>query len=635
MEYFEINKACLQQKYKLLLEYLQQEEKPAGGGQQKELPEDGISFGVSEVEGKQVLYAVKQEAEQLVQLDSLYESGALMELWIGGQKKIGSYQMKYIFCGFGNGMYIKEILKHADSTARILVYEPSVRLFSFVLHSFDVSELLADERVTVIAGQYFERSFEDELYRMVTYSDLENLVYQAYPNYEKLFSAQVKETDHIIQVMYSSIRATQNVLDRYGEFYTRNGLKNIKHFLGGKSVNDFYIKMEKDIPVIIVASGPSLDKNIDVLKEAKGKCLLVGLDSSLKALMKHDIMPDIFVSVDAKKHRNHFQDERIDSIPVICELGSSTFLLDKIQNHKFFINDMNPYINHFFAIREVLFPVFTTGGSVANTACAIFSSMGFQTIVMVGQDLAYTDNRTHSVSTLRGEWEMDAGELDGIMVEGYYGGKIKTSYEFQLYLKWFEEEIIKNPDVKFINATEGGAMIHGAENMSMQEVVEKYCVKEIDIGQKLDGMNEFLTPQLKKEFAEYILQIVPKLRELRHIAEKAARNYSKMKEMVYRDQYRSKAWRKMFEEAKQIGNRLEKEDVMIYVQNLIQNETTRIMEHINEVKEDEREELITACDMGETYLRKIMDGIERVCRVDWTKEAIEASMGVLEEKEVL
>lgn len=632
MECFEKNKACLQQKYKLLLEYLQQEENPAGDGLQRELPEDGISFGVSEVEGKQVLYAVKQEAgaEQLVQLDSLYDSNVLTELWAGGQKKIGSYQMKYLFCGFGNGMYIKEILKHADATARILVYEPSARLLSFVLHSFDVSELLADERVTVIAGQYFERSFEDELYRMVTYSDLENLVYQAYPNYERLFPAQVKETDHIIQVMYSSIRATQNVLDRYGVYYTRNGLRNIRHFFNGKSVNDFYLKMEKDIPVIIVASGPSLDKNIDVLKEAKGKCLLVGLDSSLKALIKHNVIPDIFVSVDAKKHINHFKDERIDNIPIICELSSNSQVLDKIKAHKFFINDMNPYINHFFSKRELLFPVFTTGGSVANTASAIFSSMGFQTIIMAGQDLAYTDNRTHSASTLRGEWNLDAGELDGIIVEGYYGGKVKTSYEFQLYLKWFEEEIIKNPDVKFINATEGGAMIHGAENMPLQEVVDQYCVKEINIGQKLDGINEFLTPQLKKEFAEYILQIVPKLRELRHIAEKAARNYSKMKEMVYRDQYRSKAWRKMFEEAKQLGNRLETEDAMFYVQNLIQNETTQIMEHVNEIKTDEREEIITACDMGETYLRKIMDGIDRACDIDWMKEAREAAEKVME-----
>lgn len=632
MEYFEENKACLQQKYKLLLEYLQQEENPAGDGQQKELPEDGISFGVSEVEGKQVLYAVKQEAgaEQLVQLDSLYESGILMELWAGSQKKIDSYQMKYIFCGFGNGMYIREILKRADTTARILVYEPSVRLFSFVLHSVDVADLLADERVTVIAESYYERSFEDELYRIVTYSDLENLVYQAYPNYEKLFSAQVKETDHIIQVMYSSIRATQNVLDRYGVYYTRNGLRNIRHFFNGKSVNDFYLKMEKDIPVIIVASGPSLDKNIDVLKEAKGKCLLVGLDSSMKALMKHNVIPDIFVSVDAKKHINHFKDERIDNIPIICELSSNFQVLDKIKAHKFFINDMNPYINHFFSKRQLLFPVFTTGGSVANTACAIFSSMGFQTIIMVGQDLAYTDNRTHSASTLRGEWDLDAGELDGIIVEGYNGGKVKTSYEFQLYLKWFEEEIIKNPDVKFINATEGGAMIHGAENMALQEAVDQYCVKEINIGQKLDGMNEFLTPQLKKEFAEYILQIVPKLRELRHIAEKAARNYSKMKEMVYRDQYRSKAWRKMFEEAKQIGNRLETEDAMFYVQNLIQNDTTQIMEHINEIKTDEREEIITACGMGETYLRKIMDGIDKACDIYWMKEAREAAEEVME-----
>lgn len=622
MECFEKNKAYLQQKYELLLEYLQQEEKPAGGGQQKELPEDGISFGVSEVEGKQVLYAMKQEAgaEQLVQLDSLYDSNVLTELWAGGQKKIGSYQMKYIFCGFGNGMYIKEILKHADATARILVYEPSARLFSFVLHSFDVSELLADERVTVIAGQYFERSFEDELYRMVTYSDLENLVYQAYPNYERLFPAQVKETDHIIQVMYSSIRATQNVLDRYGPYYTLNGLRNIKHFLFSKSITDFYQRVDKEIPIIIVASGPSLDKNIDVLKQAKGKCLLVGLDSSVKALVKHDIIPDIFVSVDARKHIKHFSDKRVREIPVICEMSSNYQILDIIEAKKFFINDMNPYINQFFSRHGILFPVFTTGGSVANTACAIFCSMGFRTIIMVGQDLAYTHNKTHAADTLRGAMKEAVVESGDLMVEGYYGGKVKTSYEFQLYLKWFEEEIEQNPDVKFINATEGGAMIHGAENMSLQSVLKKYCRNEIDIEKKINSVEELLPGELRKEFARHVLQIGPKLQELRYQAEKAERNYGKMKEQAYKGKYHGKSWIKLFEEAKEIGNCLEKESVMVYVQNMLQTDTSELLEHINETKEDTREEIIAACDMGQSYLKKVIAGMDRIINSKWLKE---------------
>lgn len=587
-----------------------------------ETREKNLEFGISDVEGKQVLYAVRHEAEQeeIVQLDSLYDSASLLELWSAGHKTLSGYQAKCIFCGFGNGMYVRKVLQQGDDTLKVLVYEPSEELFLFVQEHFAIEDVLQDTRVKVIIGD--ANSFEDELYRMVTYSDLENLVYQAYPNYDRLFLEAVKQADQAVQAMYNSIRATQNVLGRYGRLYTANGLLNVRHFLEGRSIYDFYSSVEKDIPVIIVASGPSLDKNIEMLKQAKGKSLLVGLDSSVKALLKNDIEPDVFVSVDADKHIDHFSDERISGIPLICELSSSYRVLNKVKEKKFFINDMNPYVNRFFSKRDIFFPVFTTGGSVANTACSIFCSMGFQTIIMVGQDLAYSGNKSHSSETLRGAWEFDIEQVDTISVEGYYGGKVKTSYEFLLYLKWFEEEIVKNPDVKFVNATEGGAMIHGAENLSLQEAINRYCTKEVDMKQKLDKTREFLTEELKQEFVEYIYAIDPALREFRHLAEKAARNYSKMKEMAYHDKYRNKAWIKMFQEAKQIGDKYEQEEVMIYVKNMVQNETAQILEHINEIEADTREEIIAACEMGEGYLRAIIAGIDEIFWSDWITYAV-------------
>lgn len=618
MEIWEKNRECLKGKYQKLYEYLQTDIA------QEIDREDTVEFGISEMEDKKVVYAVKQagEEEQIIQLDSLYDSEALMELWSSGQTEIGSYQMKYVFFGFGNGMYLREILKRSDDSAKILVYEPSAKLFSFVLKHFDVSEILADSRISVIVEDYYDRGFEDELYRVISFSDLERLVYQAYPNYDRIFPKETKTADGIIQVMYSSIRATQGVLGRYGRLYTANGLLNIGHFLEGRSIYDLYKTIEKDIPVIIVASGPSLDKNVGILNQAKGKCLLVGLDSSVKALLKNNIEPDLFISVDADKHIDHFSDERISKIPLICELSSSFRVLNKVKEIKFFINDMNPYINRFFSKRGIFFPAFTTGGSVANTACSIFSSMGFQTIIMVGQDLAYSDNKSHSSETLRGSWEFDIEKVDTISVEGYYGGKVKTSYEFLLYLKWFEEEIAKNKDIKFVNATEGGAMIHGAENLSLQDAINRYCIKDVDIKQKLYGTKEFLTEELKQEFSEYIYEIDPALRKFRQLAEKALRNYGKMKELAYLDKYRSKSWIKMFQEAKQIGDKYEQEDVMIYVKNMVQNETTQILEHIYEKETDTKEEIIATCEIAESHLRAIIAGIDEIFWSDWIRYGV-------------
>lgn len=615
-----------------------------------ETREKNLEFGISDVEGKQVLYALKCEGEheQIIQLDSLYDSSVLMELWSKEHTILSGYQTKCIFCGFGNGMYIRRALQQGDDTLRILVYEPSEELFAFVQEHFEIQDIVQDARVKVVVGD--GNLFEDELYRLVTYSDLEHLVYQAYPNYDQLFLQAIKEADHAVQIMYNSIRATQHVLDRYGTQYTENGLRNIKHFFDGRSLTDFYRKTDKSIPVIIAASGPSLDKNIEELRAAKGKCLLVGLDSSVRALLRHDIIPDLFVSVDASKNMKNFLDERIKDIPVLCELNSRYELLDMIQAKKFFLNDMNNYVNRFFSRRGILFPVFTTGGSVANTACSVFSSMGFQTIIMVGQDLAYTGNRTHAKDTMRGEWNMDASQLsvterDGILlweeakedkqkqtyieVEGYYGDRVKTSHDFQLYLKWFEEQIKENPETTYINATEGGAMIHGANNLSLKEAIEQYCRQEVDAGALLDSIGPLLEEEQKQQFAAYILEMEPKLKELRHLADRGTRHYGKMKELAYHGKYRSREWQRMFEECREISTRLEEEDVMIYVQNIVQRETTRIMEHINEVNEDAREDIIATCEIGESYLGKIREGIDVVCSAAYMRAAQEAAESIL------
>ena len=99
-------------------------------------------------------------------------------------------------------------------------------------------------------------------------------------------------------------------------------MKNMMPFIKSKSIMDFNRLCPKDIPAFVVASGPSLNKNIEELKRAKGKSLIVAVDSAIPTLLRNDIVPDLFVTLDSKKDIRHTDDERSHTIPCFCELES-------------------------------------------------------------------------------------------------------------------------------------------------------------------------------------------------------------------------------------------------------------------------------------------------------------------------
>jgi hypothetical protein len=123
---------------------------------------------------------------------------------------------------------------------------------------------------------------------------------------------------------------------------------------------------------------------------------------------------------------------------------------------------------------------------------------------MVGQDLALTGNRRYSdVETDACQEALDKG-YDLYDVEGYHGDTVKTRDDYLAYLKWFEGIISANPSLRVINATEGGAMIHGATNMTLREALDTYAVREYDIRGIIDSVPRAFNEEQKKEIEEQL-----------------------------------------------------------------------------------------------------------------------------------
>lgn len=575
-----------------------------------------FAMGGEDIEGRHVIYL--QAGENIVQLDSLYDMGPVLDLWYKTMPKLPMYAKVFLF-GFGNGCMVRKLLGSIDDSNKVIVYEPDFTVLHYVMEHFDITDIFSDERFDLIVRSAAEgaisRLFDDRL----SYSDIGTFQYYVYPNYNHIFTVEYLEYIHEFETACNAINSTQSVLERFTEANFLNTFANLNALLASKSIESLYMRMPKDMPAIIVASGPSLDKNVSLLAKAKNKAFIIAVDSSLRTVLKTGVMPDLCVTIDAKKLSKHFSDDRANDVPMVCQLTSNREILKAHRAEKFFVNDLNHHVQHFFSRHTHLFPVVSSGGSVANDAFSIAQVLGFQTIIMIGQDLAYTDNRTHSADSVRGK--TDASTLKHVMTEGIDGNPIAASNEFTLYRNWIQEQIAQYPDLTVIDATEGGAKIYGTKIMTFREAIDTYCKKTCDFETIVKESDDFMPEEERRELVEYIHGIPDELGECLRKVREGIRSYDQMLKLVLSDKYHNERFKNEFEKTKKINTYLDKAPVMEYVKNAIQKETNALLKTVYAEGHDERSELIASCRMGTDYLKIMEKGILNM--IDRCKEQVE------------
>lgn len=102
--------------------------------------------------------------------------------------------------------------------------------------------------------------------------------------------------------------------------------------------------------------------------------------------------------------------------------------------------------------------------------------------------------------------DVNTAERRYIEIEDIYGNTTLTTADFKHYLEWFEDKIeeLKDTDKEVIDATEGGAKIHGASLMTLKEAVAKYCREEFEIRKYFDEAPDVFNGEERKEVEEYL-----------------------------------------------------------------------------------------------------------------------------------
>lgn len=527
---------------------------------QKELKEQIKVEEETANDGEQILKVIKDG--RTCYLNGKRDTKEAAHVWYQTLGELAPNAPVFIL-GVGNEYYLKELAEQTKNRITIIVYEPSLEIFLHFLKKVDLERWMekhlivfwvkglagmdADNMYSIISGVL--------TYEMMPYS--RNLIL---PNYDVLFTKEAVEYMHLCRKIAMMERIGFNTKNLFSNVLVKNLIHNATYLCKGYKTIQLVDVIPRDIPGIVVAAGPSLNKNIQVLKKAKGKAFIIAVDTAIKPLLKAGIIPDMFAIIDAIKPVELVQMEEAKNIPLVTTMSASSDVLKYHQGMKFFFDEGYQFSERILLRELKQVATLSAGGSVATSAFALLYKIGIDTIILVGQDLAYTDNKSHADGTFHEIME-EQDTSNYIKVEGNYEEKVPTDGVMRSYIEWYDMMIegYTSQRKKFhvINATEGGAKIKNTEIMTLQDAINRECIKEVDIGECLRKLPPMLSKENQQWAYEYLKAMPDEFQALLGEVKSLKKLYQKLDKIASRRNIDAKEYLSILKKIKRMVHRID------------------------------------------------------------------------------
>ncbi|EIG0595620.1 motility associated factor glycosyltransferase family protein [Campylobacter upsaliensis] len=392
------------------------------------------------------------------------------------------------FYGIGNGFLYKALLQN-QIYKKIIVFEKELELIFLAFNLSNFSEDLASRRLIITLNKDMNPIKALQLFT----SNVFALLYRSYflelhcDYYEKqkkdILTINRLNKNAIIELSLKNGNDPGDALQGIDQF-----IQHLPQMLTHPSMDSLLAKRkDKAETAIIVATGPSLNKQLPLLKKYAKRASIFCLDASYAILAKENIKPDYVLSLErveatSKFFDNDFKEFDKDILFILLTLTHSKTLNYIEKNHREYMlaPRMLP-LSQELKLKEF---GFLNGWSVAHMAYSIAWALEHKNIILIGQDLAFAkDGTTHSKDYPRG-LETAKREIGAIMqteLKAYGGkGKVKSTKIWSIFKDFYEQLIyLSRNSCKTYNATEGGARIEGAIEKPFKELCESLLTKDL------------------------------------------------------------------------------------------------------------------------------------------------------------
>ncbi|MGQ2590029.1 motility associated factor glycosyltransferase family protein [Campylobacter coli] len=390
------------------------------------------------------------------------------------QTMLNTYNDKYLlypvlyFYGFGNGILFKALLQNKNHQ-HIVVFEKDIEIIWIMFHILDFSNELQNARLMILENDKLQAQDYTELcsskpffqFSRIYFLELMSHYYERF--HEDILGLNKKLAETFKNIILRNGNDPLDALQGIEQF-----VYNLPQMITHPSYKELLSK-RKGISdtAIIVSTGPSLTKQLPLLKKYANKATIFCADSSYPILAKHGIKPDYVCMLErteiTAEFFNHDFGEFDKDIIFICAGVVHPKAIEYLKDRNLVITQKVLAFPYYINLKD--FSYAAVGLSVAHTLSYLATYLSHKNIIFIGQDLAYAENGNSHPDDYQNSATYESQTYEHILTTAY-GGKeeVKTHAIWILFKNYFENEIIPNTikmGITTYNCTEGGARIEG------------------------------------------------------------------------------------------------------------------------------------------------------------------------------
>ena len=450
----------------------------------------------------QLLPHIKKPAE-FTKLTPLFKADMASEILKIEYKKhnilINHCTTGVVFCV--EPFILKALFDKYPTYRHFFLFFPSIQYFNNMLCNYDLSDIIKTESFKPIFGNTELILEQSIMYNCERVDIMHNGIrIFAYQPFDKLNSDKLKMVMAVMDKIAMGIHVNLNTSIIYGSQIFKNDMRSIDKQVKYQTIECLRDKA-KGLPVLCIAAGPSLKKQLDFIKSIQDEVYIIAVTAALKPLLKAGIKCDLYTCIDMDDIiEKYFEDVDLKGIKIALEMATYHGVMENHPEADYIIGQSSAagksYINKILTSLNIRVPAESRihgAMTVAMMSIQLANLMGASEVIMVGQDLAYEDTVSHlpgadyssSVQMIKNKetgqeyllFEDYGGKKNAAVpvnwVKGYKKKRVPTTAQFVAY-RDFMARFFKTTGLHPINCTEGGMHIPECKQMTLKQAYNKH-----------------------------------------------------------------------------------------------------------------------------------------------------------------
>ncbi len=442
-----------------------------------------------------------------------------------------------LFAGLGLG-YLAEAYAQAHPDARIVVVEPDIFVLFLALKARPLAHLLNHQHLMLAVGLSPQDAYS--LLEKTSALELKAVENPALMNPSRAWFAEFKE----ISLRNSrKNEINRNTLKKFGDLWLRNMVRNLRNLRDAEGIDSFK-DVFRGMPALLVAAGPSLDSVLPRLPSLARSCVVIAVDTALRACLRAGVEPDFVLLVDPQYWNwRHFDGLSAPRSVLITESAAWPAVYRFPCRSIRLCSSLFP-LGMFLETRTGRKGSLGAGGSVATTAFDFALHTGCSPVYTAGLDLGFPELKTHFKGSIFEERthadsrRFNPAETAGIgalyganpyPAPDYKGGTVLTDKRLSLYAWWFESKLAACPNIACKTLTPEGMKIPGFTTAPIDEAAglpdrrdEIDVMLDACLADNTDGLNAETSDEKKRIalFDGAVQELLCDLEDMKSLTEK-------------------------------------------------------------------------------------------------------------------